>query len=798
MFSKYQKLANVESMLPSLRHTFKNVSTLLVLVALWCIFLWGAFGTDRSFALYMDNEFFIGTVFSSMFATWSNGEWPLRMDTILGGIPLYNFPQLSPFYPFYLASLPIYSSPLDVIHSMHWVTLIHILIMEINMYIFLRVIGVSRLAAITGAALVAFSANSFSYAVWVNIVAPYAWFPLYLAGLVGIMKYPRSIGYSAMALSGIVLLTLASPAQPLIHAIFVTAVFAFAYRFDQIRIGEARQVRFTLGRVATIGILALLLVAPVLLPSVLEFKNMIRWIGPFPAVIGNARIPFAAFQFDQLSIADLGGVLFKFKSAGVGNQFAGVIAIALASVAVVSRPRSWIVVALAFIAAYSLISSTGSNLGLAYLNYIIPILNKIREPSRFLVLFQLAVGTLAALGLDELRKMVSQTEGRANAKHQFIALAVTAIIAIIVMLVVRDRIVSNIPPFVSVAILLALISLTWVAIRTNLRSRNTLIGVVWGGAALTLLAIEVPWIPPSVSNSQYLTSGALALDTAIERVAKLDPGREYRVIFDGEIDKQMASMLASYRGVRTFDMYFNPAPRRQFEEMYYHGPRADNYFRILGAKYLICSKCAVDSLHGYKFLERVGGYEIYETEDVLPHNYIVHRVNGEFLNLADFVTKAASTDLTNKLLFVEPNVDVGLRSSNVNEDDCISREDFRTTNRSRFVVDCKSSGVLVLNEFFDEAWGITVDGVKMRMLRVNGNQIGIPFTAGSHIIEFRYLPTIFVISLGISFVGVMLLIYLMATRKFFCENLGIPTGAYFYQLGNFDVIDKEQECPKPH
>jgi putative flippase GtrA len=745
----------------------KNIFVLVTLFVLWCIFLWNAFGADRSFALWMDNEFFIGTVLSSMSVTLSNGEWPLRMDTILGGVPLYNFAQLSPFYPFYLTVLPIYNSPLDVVHSMHWVTLVHILILEINMYIFLRVIGVSRIAALTGAALVAFSANSFAYAVWMNIVAPYSWLPLYLAGLIGILKCPRSIVYSAMALTGIVLLTLASPAQPLIHAVFITLVLVTTYWRNQLRVCDPRLIRYSLGRVVVVGVLALLLVAPVIVPATLEFKNMIRWIGPFPAVVGNSRIPFAAFQWDQLKIADLGGVLFKLKSAGVGSQFVGVIPIALASVAVVSRPRSWLIVALAFIAVYSLISSMGSNLGLAYLNYIIPILNKIREPSRFLVLFQLAVGTLAAFGIDELRKMVSSTEDPTNTKRQLIALVGTAVVAVIALLVVWDHVVSNISPLVSIAILVALILMTWAAKHSNLRGRSTFIGIVWGCTTLIMLAIEVPWIPPSVSNSQYLTTGALSLDKAIERISILDPNHEYRVVFDGKIDKQQASMLASYQGVRSFNMYFNPAPLRQFEELYYHGPRADNYFRILGAKYLICNECKEESLLGYKYLESIAGYQIYMTEDVLPRSYIVHQLNGNFLNLADFVAKAASADLTKKLLFVEPSVVAGInRSSDAAEDDCISREDIRTANRTRFVIQCKSAGVLVMNEFFDDAWVVRVDGVKIQKLRVNGNQIGAAFTSGTHVIEFQYLPTIFLVSLILALGGLMLLIYLTVGRNF--------------------------------
>lgn len=748
----------------SIQYLTKKILTLFLLIVLWCIFLWSAFAADHSFALNMDNEFFIGTVLSSMSASLRNGEWPLHMSTILGGMPLYNFAQMSPFYPFYFVVLSIFNSPLEVIHSMHWITLGHILILEINTYIFLRVVGVSRLSAFTGAALFAFSANSFSYAVWMNMVAPYSWLPLYLAGLVGILKSPQSMPYAGMTLVGIVLLTLASPAQPLIHAIFVTLVFLFVNWRKQLRINQTKQFYQALCCILVIGILALLLTAPVILPVTLEFKNMIRWIGAFPAVTGNARIPFDAFQTDQLSFVDLAGVFFKFKSAAVGSQFAGVLVIALAFVAFVSRPRSWMITALGFIGLYSLMSSAGSNLGFAYLNYIIPILNKIREPSRFLVLFQFAVCSLAALGFDELRKTILLAEDRADLRFQFIAMLITLLIASSSLFFLHDRIVSNVPPLVSLVILFALISITYFATRFSIRNIRAFVEAAWVCSLLIFLAIEVPWIPPPISYSQYLTSKVLSLDKAIERISILDPNHEYRVIFDGKIDKKQAAMLASYRGVRTFNAYFNPAPKRQFEEIYYFGPRSDNYFKILGAKYLICDECSEEAIKGYKLLENFSGYAIYETDNVLPRSYIVNRLDGEFSDLANFLAKASNADLTKNILFTEPNKLLSFSEAADVNDKCFSGEDIHFANRIRFLIQCKSAGVLVLNQFFDDDWKTSIDGFNTETLRINGNQMGVAFAPGSHLIEFRYLPTIFIVSLVLMFVGMFVLVLLIWSR----------------------------------
>ena len=71
---------------------------------------------------------------------------------------------------------------------------------------------------------------------------------------------------------------------------------------------------------------------------------------------------------------------------------------------------------------------------------------------------------------------------------------------------------------------------------------------------------------------------------------------------------------------------------------------------------------------------------------------------------------------------------------------------------------CNTSGILVLNEFFSRAWQISVDGVKAQRIRVNGSQIGVAFTAGSHIIDFRYLPRIFLYSLLLMLIGLVIVV----------------------------------------
>nr|VFK79559.1 MAG: membrane protein YfhO [Candidatus Kentron sp. SD] len=744
----------------------KNILAIVSLAILWFYLLFNAQGSDQSFALYMDNEFFIGPVLSSMSAAFDGGEWPLRMTTALGGVPIYNLAQLSPFYPLYFAPLPLFATPIDAAISMHWITVLHILLFAINMFILLRVLGTSRLGAVTGATFVAFGANSLSYAAWVQIVAPYAWFPLYLAGLIGVLENRLSVKYPSMAIGGIVLLVLASPAQPLIHAVLVTCALGIFRWWHNRANAMPHATRSSFLKLLSIAIVAFLLAAPAILPVVIEFKDMIRWIGPYPAVAGHDQIPFEAFLIDQLSIAELGGVLVKISQKAVGSQFIGPIALSLALFALTARSRSWIATAMVAIAVYALISSAGSNLGLAYVNYVLPLVNKIREPSRFLFLFQLAIGILAALGIDELRRIVVNKQLSLMWRRQGMLVVAIALVTLTLAFGLRDHGTEVISALIASVLLIVLLVISIFVARTSWRFRGELIGLSWSTAVLVILAINVSWVPPPIAASHYLDNDGIALDMAISRVAELDPRHEYRLIFEGSIDKQMAAMLASYKGVRTLNSYFNPAPLRQFQDLYHHGPRTDNYLQVLGARYLICRDCAGVKYRGFEFIESIHGYDIYEASDALPYIQLLQQLDGRFDGLPDFIAKTVGHDLNQGLLFVEPGTAITLDEKGPETSDCIVRNDIRKKNRIRYLVSCGSPSVLILNEFYADPWRVTINGVKSNALRVNGNQIGVQLGRGGQVVEFTYRPWTFSLSIVLAVIGIALVLLWALRTKY--------------------------------
>src|SRR6516164_155088 len=189
----------------------------LVLVGLWVTFL-GKFATgEYSVATFQDNTHVYLPIFAHLSKSFAAGEWPYWINTIAGGVPLYNSPQFSVLYPLYFFGWNLYGSPLEASLQVHFVSLLHIAILWMSTYIMMRIFHLRIVPSILGATLFAYCANTFVYLYWVNIISPYSWLPLALGAVFLILEdeYPKTgvvLGWISISL-----LTTASPAQPLIH-----------------------------------------------------------------------------------------------------------------------------------------------------------------------------------------------------------------------------------------------------------------------------------------------------------------------------------------------------------------------------------------------------------------------------------------------------------------------------------------------------------------------------------------------------------------------------------------------------
>src|SRR6266404_2830266 len=141
------------------RHTLAGelVLTPAAMIALYLVAFSKLIFGDRNLSTFQDNTYLLHPIFHHIANTFSHGECPYWMNTIMAGLPLYNTAQVSPAYPFYFFQFGLYSTPLNALIDTQYVILFHFFIIYINTYVMLRIFRLSPIPALLGSSLFALS-----------------------------------------------------------------------------------------------------------------------------------------------------------------------------------------------------------------------------------------------------------------------------------------------------------------------------------------------------------------------------------------------------------------------------------------------------------------------------------------------------------------------------------------------------------------------------------------------------------------------------------------------------------------
>jgi len=742
----------------------REISSVIVLVTLWMINFRGAFKSGFVFTMSPDNEYDLAQMFAAISRNWKSGVVPIRLDEFMLGFPIYNWSSMTPWYPFYGFLTSDYSNFQNSIQTMSNLVSLHILLAMLNLYYLMRTLKVSRIPSIVAASLFGLSADMFSYSVWLIIVAPYAWFPLVIAGAIKILKFGEFKSGGTVLIMSFVLMILASPSQPIIHtALFIfvlCSLFLLEKQFETLKIRFAR-VNYVFALCGLAGIIS----SPVLLPQALNLSKWIRWIGDFNPITMDMKIPFPAFNYWRLHLHDASQILFNEKLIMVGSSFVGPLAIIIA-ITVLSRKLNFLERTLIFVGAYGLISAFGSDLGLVYLNYHVPLINAVREPTRHLFLFQFAITVLVGLGLDSLRNCQIEASGKRNKT----VLTLSGLICLFFTFYGINSIQAGITQKSILAIFLVVFALFVVSINLNVLRVTKVSWLCLPALILAFHFTSVSWTPPyKFSDSEYSKETFKDLDQIYKLVGELDPTRNYRTIADGELKKGFVAMQGTYRNVRTTQYYLNPAPIQQaidvdFNDAGFGGFRdlKFKYFSLIGGRYYICDTCDEIINLNYSFLEKKGKFNLYINKDAKPILYSSQKTQNA-LGRTDFLQK-----------FRESNEDLALVETNHGELNPSSSEpcQIKVLNRNtlglKARIACKSDSIIVLNEYFDGNWRAFLNGKKVEVHKANINQNGSFVNRGNYLLEFKYQPRDFYEGLILSIFGLLILLV------FICIN-HIPT-----------------------
>src|SRR6266498_2419084 len=419
----------------------KSALDTFAVLALVITFLlrYGPFLADRLLSgAFMDQVHIYGPIFSEVSRLAWSGTVPYYLPDIGTGFPMFESPHFSILYPFYFFGLINYGGPLASLYTLTNLTLLHIFVFYVNLYVLLRSAKITPWASYIGASVGMLAWNTELYSGWITITASYAWLPLVLAGGVLLLRFPGKARGIVVFSTATGLLALASPSQSVIHAgltglvLFVSGITWMCVRR---RFADVWRVARSL---AVCGGIAFGLAGAAILPMYIATGEMIRHIGGGASVIGLAHIPWESFNLNQLALNQAMGIVVRPAwIAIVGSPYVGPLGLIGTLLTGIYFRRldpilRMLAVAFGVISLYGLLSGFGTNLGLAYVNFHLPFVNRIREAGRHLVLFVIGVSFLSGFGYSLLPRIWDQYRNSRNLRlliaPALMALAMTGII----------------------------------------------------------------------------------------------------------------------------------------------------------------------------------------------------------------------------------------------------------------------------------------------------------------------------------------------------------------------------------
>ena len=730
------------------------------------------------FGPFLDNVHVYGPIFSEASRLALSGDVPYYLPDIGTGFPVFESPHFCILYPFYFLGLINYGGPLNSLYTLTYLTLFHIFIFYVNLYVLLRCSTVPPWAAYIGASVGMLARNTELYASWITITASYAWFPLVLAGGVLLFRFPGKAHGIVVFSVAAGLLALASASQSVIH-IALSCLILFAVGIGWLcldrRFSDIWRLAWSL---ALCGGIAFGLAGAAIVPMYLATGEMIRHIGGGAAVIGHAHIPWENFNLTQLKLNEAAGIVIRPTwIAIVGSPYVGslgVIGTLLAGIyfrRLAQVPRV-LVLAFGAIALYGLLSGFGTNLGLAYLNFHVPLINRIREAGRYLVLFVIGVSFLSGFGYSLVPRIWEQYKQSRNLRL-LIAPALMAIgMAGIILWEFAHMPHGQLPEGLW---MLAIAPLLFVLGRFSGVSRGKLLS--FSGLLVSIPAMVIPVRGFSVTQSSFDQPNNLLSHKVLQRIATETDVRDWRIDFrDSAFDNKFWGMNASYYGIKSFYNQLTPQPYAQFEFMLLgHVPHLR---AMMGARYVLCGPAESPTDADTKQMLEIEGYRLYENANPMSRLTLVHQVEGSAPNVASFVEIIQRGFDYHSEAYVTPHDLESVRQFFDNRPMSAPPEDVITNvidqpNRSYSRVESNAASLLILNEWFTPAWKVQVNGVSQPALRVNQWQVGVLLPAGKNRIEFEYRPTLFRILTVLNRITILLLLLFVALELLGRRRLGI-------------------------
>lgn len=715
--------------------------------------------SELAYAPWVDDVWGTGPLLCEASRQWAHGHLPAFNWTSFE--TFHHNAHFTPVYPLYLFGIYDFCSVGAAVQGQDIIKSIHLLILFINALILGRVLSLSWLASAFLATLVATSLNFRALAAWPTVIASASWLPLAFSGLVLIFERRRySLGFAILT-SSVTLLLYAGPGSNAIAPLAILGLMLVGwYIARSLMLGEVRSVMGPLLTLALAAIAILLLNIGSTINLLLHMQEMVRWTRSGP-VVGITSPPIGELLTEQKSPGAALSILLPINLKTIGSFFVGSFAIALATVGIAANYyRTIVQVCTAVVLATMTAMFFDPNHLVVVMSYA-PGLHHIRHLSLIASCFVIAIGLLAAFGLDAI------TEQQTPKLRLILRGMVIMLGGVTLAFLASDQDHYSWRPSITISVFIGFLSLSLLSF--GLPRRFIL------AAALLLLPLQTVtrfWdsnldFAPAI-DAQLRSPTWRSLEEALNHIKTSDP-YPGRIAFDGtfqgdELNYVSAPSVAHYMGLPTFQSYLQPRAYWLFAKEFYRYPDYE-FYGLRGGKYVL-STSELTSIQLERFFQ-IGTVRVYKIKNARGW---VGSLCGDLASLPSmFARDAAPGRLPGISETVETDIEQRWRAQSP---DCDRGQVSKVRMRPEkddvtWITGGESWRFLIINLPPYRGWRLTISEKSVPLFNLDDTQIVAavpPELAGRS--TLTYSPTFYYARLAASSValGLLILVWLSWSR----------------------------------
>lgn len=628
----------------------------------------------------------------------------------------------------------------------------HMVLAAVFMYAFLRVIGLIRPGAVVGGIAFAtggYMAHRLPGQAQIFIAA--TWVPLIFA--LFHLAVTRALWIAVPAGGALAMSVLAGHIQPPAHALIALALYgawlaatASPRRPAAVRAAAALVILLAVG-----GSLSAIQV----IPSLEYQEHALRFISEPEPVPGDAKLPYETvghrFLLEPGQVT--GFISPAFADVADGRPYIGILTLLLAGLGLARAPRR---AALFWggLALVALLYTMGHHAGVHRVAYeVVPLLDKVREPVRALLLVDLALAVLAAYGAAALAdRAVWRAVRRPPAVALALALLGAAAVAVVFVKAVDGKPLAGDGEGALIAVALAVAGLALIAGRV----------LGWlGPAAVTVLLVAL-----MVLDLAPVAQGGLGESARYDGVRNVEAHRYYR---ETDVIRFLRSRPGPFRvsnpvrvlppnsgdvhGIEMLQGHGASVTNEMYELLNTGGAPPSRAHDLMNVRYAVVA----GPVEGWPdvLVSRDGHGRVAENPAPLPRAWLA----GGWEVAPDWRTAYRRTleeDFPYRRSVV---LDASPRAR---PSDAPAAGTARVVRREATEIeietDAQAASVLVTAELFYPGWSAEVDGEERRVLRADGILRAVEVPAGTHRVTMRYRATHWTLALFLSGAGLAVLV----------------------------------------